>query len=183
MDALPPESILVPTDLSDCAPGVIRHAADLAARLGSELIVLHAWQLPTGLGGGVQVAPGPDEAPISVAEHVRSGVEAKLPALLRIAEARGVPVRSLVVEGKPVDAILKTADSVDAHLIVMGTHGRRGLQRVLLGSVAEAVLRRAEIPVMTVRSRWHSGCEARSCATCTTHVLSESRSVAAELDG
>lgn len=177
------DSILVPTDLSDCAPGVVRKAADLAAKLGSELVVLHAFELPAGLTSDVRLEPGPGQPAVTAAEHVRSGVEQRMPDLLRIAEDRGVRGRSVVVEGKAVDAILESANDVDASMIVMGTHGRRGLQRLLLGSVAEAVVRRSEVPVLTVRSRWYAGCDARSCGTCTSHILPEASAVAAELDG
>ena len=175
------DTILVPSDLSDCAPGVVRRAVQLAAALEAELVVMHSYELPSGLEARARVgAPGQGE---SVSEHLRAGVEQRMPALLRIAEEAGVPVRSLIVEGKPVDTILGAIEDIHADLIVMGTHGRRGLNRLLLGSVAEAVVRRSEVPVMTVRSRWHEGCEAKRCAVCTTHITSEALRVSAELDG
>ena len=63
-----------------------------------------------------------------------------------------LPMQFLVGDGEPAEAILRTADQVEASLIVIGTHGRRGLKRLLAGSVAEAVLRPSRCPVLTIRS-------------------------------
>ncbi|MBC8422914.1 universal stress protein [bacterium] len=177
------DTILVPNDFSDCAPGVVRRAAQMARALDAELVVMHSYEVPTGLTADTRIEPSPGAGPVAVGDHLRGGAEGRMPAYVGIAEAEGARARGLVVPGKPVDAILAAADDVGAGLIVMGTHGRRGLHRLLLGSVAEAVARRSEIPVMTVRSRWHGGCEAKSCAVCTTHMKSELVQVRAELDG
>ena len=73
-------------------------------------------------------------------------------ALADFAAALGIPASSTVVrEGDPVDEILAVAASLDAQMIALGTHGRRGLAHILLGSVAEQVVRRATVPVLTVR--------------------------------
>ena len=69
----------------------------------------------------------------------------------QVATDRGVPVETEMAEGSPAREIIRTADRQDCDLIVMGTHGRGGLDRLLLGSVAEKVVRGAEIPVTTVR--------------------------------
>jgi len=177
------DTILVPNDFSDCAPGVVRRAAQLATALDAELVLMHSYEIPSGLTPETRIEPESKGPPVAVGEHLRSGAEGRMPAFVRLAEAEGARARALVRAGKPVDAILEAADEVGAGMIVMGTHGRRGLHRVLLGSVAEAVLRRSELPVMTVRSRWHAGCEARSCAVCKTHMKSELLEVRDELDG
>ncbi len=176
-------TILVPNDFSDCAPGVVRRAAQLATALDAELVLMHSYEIPSGLTPQTRIEPRQDGPSVSVGEHLRLGAEGRMPQYVRLAEAEGARVRSLVGEGKPVDAILAAATDVGAAMIVMGTHGRRGLHRLLLGSVAEAVVRRSEVPVMTVRSRWHAGCEARSRAVCKTHMKSELLDVRAELDG
>jgi nucleotide-binding universal stress UspA family protein len=177
------ETILVPSDLSDCAPGVVRQAAQLAAAFDAELVVMHSYELPAGLAAQAMIEASPGQAPVAVGTHVRAGVDQRMPALVQLGTDAGVRTRALVVEGKPVETILASAVEVDAGIIVMGTHGRRGLNRLLLGSVAEAVLRRSDVPVMTVRSRRDEGCEAKSCAVCTTHVTPEVQRVSAELDG
>lgn len=176
-------TILVASDFSDCAPGVVRRAAHLARDLGAKLVVMHSYEVPTGLGAASRIEPAPGADAVPVGEHLRSSAEQRMPRYVDIATAEGAEAASLVEEGKPVDAILRAAARVGAGMIVMGTHGRRGLQRLVLGSVAEAVVRRAEVPVLTVRSRWHAGCEASSCATCKTHLTAELLQADAELDG
>jgi universal stress protein A len=177
------DTIVVPTDFSDCAPGVVRQAAQLASKVGARVVVMHAVEAPAGLGGSVLIQPSDSEPPIEVVEHLRRGAAERMPKLLAVAQAEGVAVGDAVVHGKPVDAILEAAELLEADLIVMGTHGRRGLNRALLGSVAESVLRRADVPVMTVRTQWHPGCEAGSCATCKTHLLREQIDAQVEQDG
>jgi universal stress protein A len=177
------DTILVPNDFSDCSPGVVRRAAQMARALDAELVVMHSFEVPGGLTKGTNIEPAPGAAPVPAGDYLRGGAEQRMPAYVGIARAAGARARGLVVSGKPVDAILAAAEDVTAGLIVMGTHGRRGLHRLLLGSVAEAVVRRSEVPVMTVRSRWHGGCEAKSCAVCTTHMKSELVQIGAELDG
>ena len=177
------ETILVPSDLSDCAPGVVRRAATLAAALGAELVLMHSYEVPAGLEASAPVKVKPGSPEVTAADHLRSGVHDKMPSLVAIAEEVGVPIRTLIVQGQPEVAILSAAEDLGADLIVMGTHGRRGFNRLLLGSVAESVMRRADVPVMTVRSRWHEGCEAKNCATCTTHLTNQAMDVNAELDG
>jgi nucleotide-binding universal stress UspA family protein len=76
-----------------------------------------------------------------------------LGGLIREAEKRCVAAESKLTQGVPYDQIVKTAENVNADLVVMATHGRTGMRHVLLGSVAERVVRLAPCPVLTVRSR------------------------------
>src|SRR5690606_25354113 len=96
---------------------------------------------------------------VSTAElssRVLEGAKTALAEVVRKHEGSGVPLRGLVAEGETWRALLATAEDVKAGLIVMGTHGRRGLPRALLGSVAEKVVRMASCPVLTVQGSPHA---------------------------
>jgi nucleotide-binding universal stress UspA family protein len=107
---------------------------------------------PPGLPSDVIVKPEPDAVPVSVHEWLDGQARRALPPLHADLVEFGVDARDLVRHGDVVDTILAVADEVDARMIVMGTEGRKGLQRLILGSVAERVVRRSSRPVMTVRA-------------------------------
>jgi nucleotide-binding universal stress UspA family protein len=138
-----PKRILVPFDFSAHSTAAVDYAALLAARLGASLRLLHVYDPPDSLAG---IVPG-----TSVREEedsARRVAERELQRLqLRIGDA--VAVDTAVVAGAPVAEILRHAEG-GFDLIVMGTHGRSGLRRLLLGSVTEEVLRRAKVPVLVV---------------------------------
>jgi nucleotide-binding universal stress UspA family protein len=133
--------VLVPTDFSDSAEAALRMAIAVAAdREPAEIVLLH-------VQGAVE--PNYDEE-LGVLEPER------LMAMLKMLQAEyaikaAVPVEEVVVHGEPVEAILQYADERAVDLIVMGTHGRSGIAHLLMGSVAEGVLRRAACPVMTIK--------------------------------
>lgn len=138
------ERILVPTDLSDFAALALRYAALLRERAGSALTLLYADEtyLPVDLL----------EAPLGYylenAPHSREKLQAKF---TEYAKAQiGGKFETIVVQDSPSRAILNTARSLRADLIMMGTHGRRGVRRAILGSVTENVLHEADTPVLTV---------------------------------
>jgi len=85
--------------------------------------------------------------------RLEATIQPMLDGLIREAEERGVAAESKLTQGVPYDQIVKTAENVNADLVVMATHGRTGMRHVLLGSVAERVVRLAPCPVLTVRSR------------------------------
>jgi nucleotide-binding universal stress UspA family protein len=141
--------ILVPTDFSPSARAALEYAAFLASRFGASLDVLHVSEPPGYVGPDtLAFLPHAGERPRGPApDEVKQAVEG---ILARLADRPGqVEVR--VESGEPGDAILRAAREGGADLVVMGTHGRTGLSRLLLGSVAEAVLRRASCPVLTIR--------------------------------
>jgi nucleotide-binding universal stress UspA family protein len=147
-----PTQILVPVDFSTSSRAALDYASELSKKLGATLDVLHVWQAPAfvPLGSGV-VSPGVGEA--SLIEMVRKNAEEGLDAFVEEAQKRGVAVRSSRTIGGPAAfAIVDAAKEGNYDLIVIGTHGRTGLPRVLLGSVAETVVRHAHCPVLTVRS-------------------------------
>ena len=139
------EQILVPIDFEQPSEHALAYAMDLAEALGARVHVITAYQMP--------IATFPGGEPIATPEIVARLVEASQRALdeacARYRE-RKVALTSHVEEGDPRDVILRVAREKAANVIVMGTHGRKGIVRLLIGSVTEAVLRTAEVPVVTV---------------------------------
>jgi nucleotide-binding universal stress UspA family protein len=136
----PVHRILHPTDYSDCSRAAFDIAAGLTRTFGAELIVLHV--MPP-----IKVIPSPQESLAYPHGDLNQGR-----ALLDRVDDPSLRVRHLLVEGNPTDEILKAAESEKVDLVVMGTHGWSGLNRFLLGSVAEHVLRKASCPVLTLRA-------------------------------
>ena len=138
------ERILLPTDGSDASDRAVAQAVGLAEELGATLHVLFVVE----------------DLPYSP-EMMDDSVEARLrevggDALERVREQAGaasVEIVTALEQGVPHETILAYADDEDCDLIVMGTHGRSGLDRYLLGSVTERVVRAADCPVLTVRHR------------------------------
>jgi nucleotide-binding universal stress UspA family protein len=137
---IPVRTILCPIDLAEPCEPAFRLACSLARDQGASVIVLHVYPPPCCHGEVVAQRP-PD------------GYRESLRHLLRQYQAPGLPggVDHRLEEGEPIPEILRVAREAAADLIVMGTHGRGGLSRLLLGSVAEHVLRAAPCPVLTVK--------------------------------
>lgn len=125
----PVRRILVPVDFSPCSSAAISYAVRLADRLGAEISVLHVTER------------APD------AERRQD-----LDRFVDPHRSERVPLRAVVVEDRAADGIVREATGGGYDLIVIGTHGRSGLQQLLVGSVAAEVVRRAPCPVLTVRS-------------------------------
>lgn len=133
--------ILVPIDFSDCSVAALDAAMSIAKSRDASVTLLH---VDPGL------IPFYDEE-LGILEPTRFFHHLKLLAAERAAQVDS-PVQETVIYGEPVDVIVKTASEENVDLIVMGSHGRTGLDRTLMGSVAEGVLRRAPCPVMCVKS-------------------------------
>lgn len=136
-------TILHPTDLSEEAATALQVARALARDGKGRLVLLTV--VPSSFP--------PVEAYVSaeVFEHDIADAKQRLAQLAAMID--DVPVTTVVESGDTGDVILRTAEEVEADLIVMGTHGRRGLSRLVMGSVAEFVVRRAPCPVLTIRPR------------------------------
>lgn len=144
------ERILVPTDFSPCADHALEYALLLREKLGAKLTLMHVWEVPQGIG--IESMPfiamqGGDR--ISLMDYVRAEAEKSLEELVNKLRAKGVEVDSRLVPGYAPLMILEAQKDYD--LIVIGTHGRGALAHFLLGSVAERVVRKAKIPVLTIR--------------------------------
>ncbi len=137
--------ILFATDLEACSAGALQVALDLARSMNAQLTVVHVCELG-GYAAAAMCEAGGDLASPLVEEAQRA-----LEALVARADRDGVHPRALVKLGAPWQEIVAAAEEEGADLIVMGTHGRRGLAHAILGSVAEKVVQTAPMPVLTVR--------------------------------
>ncbi|MFB6114241.1 MAG: universal stress protein [Halodesulfurarchaeum sp.] len=137
------ERILVPTDGSDGAQTVIERAVDIASRYGATIDALYV--ADARIEGVV-----PEEARDAVLNAMRREGEEATNAISAAGAERDVRINTVVREGIPHQTILQHVKENDVDLIVMGTHGRTGLERQIIGSVAERIVRLAQVPVMTV---------------------------------
>lgn len=137
------ERILVPTDGSEEAEAVIERAMNIAEMYGATIEALFV--ADSRIQGVV-----PEEAEDAVRAALQSEGEDATDGIATVAREREVPIRTVVRDGIPHQTILEHAAENDVDLIVMGTHGRSGIERQLIGSVAERIVRMAPIPVMTV---------------------------------
>ena len=146
--------ILVATDFSPDAAEAVKVAGELARACGSEIVLLHVCQMPAySFANGAMYIPAPELVADILRDANRGLAEVK-------GRIRDVAVETVRVEGEPASEIVRVAAERKADLIVMGTHGRRGLRRFFAGSVAEHVVRAAPCPVMTV----HAAPEAHAIA-------------------
>jgi nucleotide-binding universal stress UspA family protein len=137
------DRILVPSDGSAHAEVAVTQALELAKALHRPIVALYVVDQP-----GFQAFP-PESILVDVTTVMRKEADHVLDAIRSRAKAAGVEAEGKVREGHPVDEICREARPAD--LIVIATHGRRGLSRMLLGSVAESVIRHAPCPVLVVR--------------------------------
>ena len=134
------DDILFPTDGSDGADAALAHAMELADTYDATIHVLSVVD-SSYLGSAAAEA--------TTFERLRDAAEQAAEATVERVTDRGIDATGEVLEGEPYAAILDYAEGVD--VVVMGTHGRRGIDRYLLGSVTEKVVRMADVPVLTVR--------------------------------
>lgn len=139
-------TILVPTDGSAPATAAAEHALDLAAATGAAVHLLSVVDT-ADLG----LTTPPDIELEEVRSSIRSAAERAVADLADRADERGIGATTAIRVGDPSQEILDAGEAMGADLVVMGTHGRTGLAHVLLGSTAERVVRRATVPVLTVR--------------------------------
>lgn len=148
--------ILVPIDFSEASRAAFDYAVELARSVGASIDVLHVWEVPTFLAPGSAVVVGASGTPL--VEMVRAAAEDGLEKFVAEAAARGARVdESRAEPGNPASSIAEAARTGGYDLVVMGTHGRTGFSRALIGSVAERVVRHAPCPVLTVRSTQGKG--------------------------
>ncbi len=142
MEALP-KKILVPTDFSKASRAALQQAAEVARACSAKLTVMYAdtFMPPVALD---EVPERADETKEAAEIHLKDEVKAVVPPT--------VAVDTMIVVDQPVHAILQTAKEKNVDWIIMGTHGRRGVDRLILGSVTESVLRQSDRPVLTIHA-------------------------------
>src|SRR5262245_4561131 len=145
-------TILVPHDFSSSANLAAAIARDEAKRHGGRLLLLHVCDLPLDLGPDTQIILEPDsDGPISMRHFAMSSAETHLRDLADRLAREGGTAEVFVRVGRPVDEILRFAAEQAADVIVMGTHGRTGIRKMIAGSVTERIVRASDVPVMTIR--------------------------------
>lgn len=139
------QRILIPIDFSETSAAAAEYGCELAARLGAQVTLLNVFS------SGVVVLPDAVFVPSAEeTEALSRAAHAHLQSVAAKLARDGLSLECIALEGIAADVICASAESRCVDLIVMGTHGRRGLSHLLLGSVAEHVLRHGPCPVLTV---------------------------------
>src|SRR6185503_447753 len=142
-------SILVPTDFSECGNYALSYAASLARTFGASIVCVHVIEpmVPTvGYSGMTEPLPIAD-----ITEQLEDSAERELPKLAECQECAGLEVEEVIAHGEAAAEIVRVAKERNVDLIVVSSHGRTGLGRILFGSTAEAIVRHASCPVLVVK--------------------------------
>jgi nucleotide-binding universal stress UspA family protein len=138
--------ILVAVDFSDSSEAALAYAVELAKPLGAKLVVMHSYELPIyGFPDGALIASA------EVATRIMQGAQTGLDAMVE-RHKKEAQIDTVVRQGVPWEEVRAVAEEVDADMIIIGTHGRKGIARALLGSVAEKILRTSTRPVLTIHA-------------------------------
>ena len=141
--------LLLPTDFSGCANYALPYAAAIARATGATIICVHVVEaiVPavgyTGLAAPMPIA--------DISEQLEDSAERQLPKLAECEECIGLNVEEIIVHGDAAAEIVRVAAEQEVNLIVISSHGRTGLGRMIFGSTAEAVVRHATCPVLVVK--------------------------------
>ena len=141
--------VLLPTDFSGCANYALSYAALIARATGASIICLHVVEPIVPAMGYTGLAEPMPMADIS--EQLEDSAERELPQLAECEEFNGLEVEEVIVHGDAAAEIVRVASEREVDLIVVSSHGRTGLGRILFGSTAEAVVRHASCPVLVVK--------------------------------
>ncbi len=144
------DKILVPADFSACSASGLQLAIEMATKLGSEVHVVHVVEPARYVQPGMMVTTA-EQKHVPIEDFAREYYGAEMAEFLAKVDAGSVKVSNEVLDGVPHETIERLALEGGYDLIVIGTHGRRGIKHMLIGSVAERVVRRAPCPVLTVR--------------------------------
>lgn len=145
------QRILLPTDFSNCSAAATKYACELVTRFDAELHLLHT--LESHLASAPDFGMG-----LALPRSVTESTAAAKKSLADVLDPKWLPNRKViyaVAEGSPKTEIVRYAEKEGIDLIVLATHGRTGLSHMLMGSVAESVVRTAPCPVLTVRPEGH----------------------------
>ena len=145
--------ILVPTDFSETARAALETALLIADKLGSHVDVVYVWEPSTTIPLETMMQEVGVGRPRSIGDIARREAMRRMAQFLSTVSQPSGSLGSRVEVGRPDELITMLAEQGGYDLIVMGTHGRRGLLRAMLGSVAERVVRHAPCPVLTIPAR------------------------------
>jgi len=140
-------TVLVAIDFSDSSDNAFQMALSLAENFSAQLLVLHVINEPVDLRGFYV----PHISFSRLEEEIEEGAQKMMESFCRKNLVNFENFQQLIVSGLPYEQIIAQADEKSADLIVLGTHGRTGLDHVLFGSTAEKVVRKSKVPVLTVR--------------------------------
>jgi nucleotide-binding universal stress UspA family protein len=148
------DTILVPTDGSDTAENAVEHALDLAERYGAEVHALYVVDVDAmSLSLGAEQVDRLQQGNFDEMEEVKAKAEAATGHVADRARERDLETVEHVAGGQPHTVVAEYAEDRGVDLVVMGSHGRSGVRRALLGSVTERVLRETHVPVLVVDVR------------------------------
>jgi universal stress protein A len=148
------QRILMATDFSAYSKEALDYAVHLTTKLGGELYLLHVFEPTYFSPGGVLLSVLPEDVHQYV-KQVKEEESKRLHALVDDIRHTIPKVHPIFKIGMPFLEIIKTAEEIPADLTVLGTHGRTGMAHVLMGSVAERVVRKSSCPVLTVKPKGH----------------------------
>lgn len=139
--------ILVPVDFEGPSQEALEVAVDLALTFDAKLTLIHAWEVPAAAYAAMTYVPA------DFWTAIEQAATEQLKSTLEHVQKRLPRAESILAKGPPAHEVLAAAGRTKADLIVMGTHGRRGMSHVLLGSVAEKIVRLSPVPVLTIRGK------------------------------
>lgn len=141
--------ILFPTDFSECANYALPYAAAIARATGATIVCVHVVEPIVPAVGYTGLA---EPMPIAdITDQLENSAERELPRLAECEECAGLNVEEVIVHGDAAAEIVRVADERQVDLIVISSHGRTGLGRIIFGSTAEAVVRHVRCPVLVVK--------------------------------
>jgi nucleotide-binding universal stress UspA family protein len=139
--------LLVPVDFGESSQRALEVAIELAGKFGSRLTLVHVYEIPAYVYGGMTYATADLFAPIEDAARQQ------LDATVKDVQRRVTATKGMLRRGAAATGLLAAIDEVHPDLVVMGTHGRQGVSHLVLGSVAEKLVRMSPVPVLTMRTR------------------------------
>lgn len=145
------KTILVPTDFSEGSLHAIRYAVSFAQKFHARVHLVHVLEIPPGLTPDALVHPDLEGKMLTLQNYLEQLSRDKFAKIQQYIQNKGVTATVGLAHGAPHEAIVKAAEQEQADMIIMGTHGRTGLQHFFMGSTAERVVRYATCPVTVIR--------------------------------
>lgn len=139
--------ILVPVDFEECSQEALDVGIDLAVTFDAKLTLIHAWDVPSVVYATATYVTA------DLWTAIEQAANEQLQSVLARVRRQMPSAEALIAKGSPAVEIIAGVDRAKADLVVMGTHGRRGVGHVILGSVAERVVRLSPVPVVTIRGK------------------------------